>query len=169
VDKDDARVEALGDLDEANCAIGLLRCKLPPDHDWEVRLRRIQSELMELMGVVATPLESRRDRVAASLLESACRLEEWMQEIEDSLKSATENFLLPGGSEVSATCHLVRTVVRRAERRLVTLDRADPLDYGVIAFVNRLSDLFFKLSRQEMQRQGYSEERWRPFVPDRGA
>lgn len=165
--KDDARIEALGDLDEANCVIGLLRCKLSMDHDWELGLRRIQTELMNLMGHVATPGSSERRPKIPLPIESVLWMEQWMQQIEDSLPETTEYFLLPGGNEVAALCHLARTTVRRGERRLVTLNREDPVEPSILQFVNRLSDLFFKLSRQELHRQGFIEQRWRLFKPKR--
>lgn len=165
--KDDARIEALGDLDEANSVIGLLRCKLTSEHDWERGLQRIQTELMNLMGHVATPSTAERRPSVPLPVESSVWLEQWMQEIEGELPSTTEFFILPGGSEVAALCHLARTVTRRAERRLVSLNKLDTLDPSILQFVNRLSDLFFKFSRQELHRQGLVEERWRLFKPER--
>ncbi len=167
VDKDDARIEALGDLDEANSVIGVVRSKLAKDHDWEEPLQRIQTELMNLMGHVATPSTNERQPQIPLPVEATLWLEQWMQEIEDSLPTTTEYFVLPGGTEVSAFCHVARTTIRRAERRLVTLNKADPVAPSVLQFVNRLSDLLFKLSRQEMHRQGFAEERWRLFKPRR--
>ena len=92
-------------------------------------------------------------------------MEAWMQEIEDELSSVTEYFLLPGGNAINASCHLARTVTRRAERRLVSLNREDPVDPSILQFINRLSDLLFKLSRQESHKSGGQEERWRLFRP----
>ena len=90
-----------------------------------------------------------------------------MQSIEESLASVTEYFLLPGGSEISALCHVCRTQVRRAERRLVKLNKVDPIEPSILVFVNRLSDLLFKLSRQEQQRSGVDEVRWRLFAGEK--
>lgn len=163
VDKDDARIEALGDLDEANSVIGVLRCKLPEGHDWDVGLHRIQVEMMNLMGHVATPSDSARRPSGPLPKEEAAWMESWMEAIEASLKSTTEYFLLPGGNEISAQCHMARTVARRAERRLVTLNKIDPVEPSILQFVNRLSDLMFKLARQELDRSGKVEERWRLF------
>jgi cob(I)alamin adenosyltransferase len=89
-----------------------------------------------------------------------------MQTIEDSLASETAYFLLPGGTEISALCHVVRTVVRRAERNLTLLNNADPLDPSILEFINRLSDLMFKLAREEIHRSGATEERWQLFRSD---
>jgi len=163
VDKDDIRIECLGELDEANSALGLLRSKLDADHDWETGLRRIQTVMMNLMAHVATPSSvSQKPNVPLPEGEPEW-LEEWMDEIEATLPSTTEYFLLPGGSEVSALCHVCRTQTRRAERRLVTLNKLDYVEPCILTFVNRLSDLLFKLSRQEQQRSGIDEIRWRLF------
>tara|TARA_B110000037_G_scaffold210330_1_gene260536 strand:+ start:456 stop:1034 length:579 start_codon:yes stop_codon:yes gene_type:complete len=163
VDKDDIRIECLGELDEANSSIGLLRCKLAPDSDWEEGLRRIQTEMMNLMSHVATPSTSERKPQIPLPIGSAEWMEEWMNEIETTLNSETVYFLLPGGNEVNALCHVCRTQARRAERRLATLNKADPVDPSILKFVNRLSDLLFKLSRQETERKNLTEERWQLF------
>ena len=163
VGKDEPRIECLGALDEANSTIGLLRVKLGGGHDWEPGLLRIQTELMNLMAHVATPSSEDRKPTTPLPEQSDVWMEEWMRAIEASLESRTEHFLLPGGNEVSALCHVSRTQVRRAERRLASLNRIDPVEPCIVRFVNRLSDLFFKLARQEMARSGVEEIRWRPF------
>lgn len=122
---------------------------------------------MNLMGHVATPSNFEPKPAAALPTESAKWMEDWMQQIEDSLASATEYFLLPGGNEVCALCHMVRTIARRAERRLATLNKVDPVDPSILKFINRLSDLFFKLAREEAHKQGLNEERWLHFRPQR--
>lgn len=167
VDKDDPRIECLGALDEANSTLGLLRAKLDRAHDWELGLRRIQTEIMNLMAHVATPRSVEEKPQTPLPDESDAWMEDWMQHIEESLPSATEHFLLPGGNELAALCHVSRTQVRRAERRLVRLKKVDPVDPCILRFVNRLSDLLFKLSRQELHRSGVEEIRWRPFKTSR--
>ena len=72
-------------------------------------------------------------------------------------------FILPGGTPLSAQMQLARTVARRAERRLWTLDREDPLPEGLIPWVNRMSDWLFVLAKWEMQQQNWPEERWQAF------
>ena len=167
VDKDDARIECLGELDEANSALGLLRCKLEKDHPWEEGLKRIQTEMMNLMGHVATPSEIEPRPAVPLPTDSSVWMEGWMKNIEASLASTTEYFLLPGGNEVCALCHMARTISRRAERRLITLHKIDPVDASILQFINRLSDLMFKLSREESHKQGLTEDRWRLFRPNR--
>ena len=86
--------------------------------------------------------------------------------METVITSPSEYFLLPGGNEVSALCHVARTQIRRAERRLVTLAKEDPecVEPYVSAYVNRLSDLFFTLARAEMDKEGVTEEKWQLFL-----
>ena len=73
-------------------------------------------------------------------------------------------FLLPGGTPISAQLQFARTVARRAERRLWTLHRQDPVNEDILRFINRLSDLFFVMARMEMQRQDWPEEKWQEFA-----
>ncbi len=165
--KNNIRMHCLGDLDETNSFIGLLRTKLPKGHDWEEGLQQIQTELMNLMGHVATPSTSEKPCTIPLPEGASLRLEDWMEKIEESLSSTTEHFLLPGGTEIAALTHVVRTVVRRAERNLVELTREDPVAPSILQFINRLSDLMFKLCRQELNRQGAPEDRWRLFKSKR--
>ena len=139
VDKDDIRIEANGTLDELNAEIGIVRTLLPPDHEWQVLLGRIQREMMAVMSHVATP-SAIRDKNPNPL--------------PDDLAVFC----------VSAHLQLARTITRRAERRLWTLNRKDPVPAGIMAFVNRLSDLFFTMARYDMFRQGNAEERWQSFL-----
>ena len=167
VDKDDPRIECLGALDEATAMIGLLRSKLDSSHPWESGLKRIQIEMMNLMSHAATPSSYEPKPRTPLPIKGAEWLEEWMDAIEQSLPSHTEDFLLPGGSERSALCHMCRVMVRRAERRLAAIHKIDPVDPSILEFINRLSDLFFKLSRQGLHDDGIDEDRWRLFV-DKG-
>ena len=147
VPKDDIRIEANGCLDELN-AVQLLHA--------------IQRELMVVMSHVATP----SDKVNPNELHAAeltLRCEQEMDRLTEQLADHGY-FLLPGGTPVSAQLHFARTVARRAERRLWTLNRQSPLDEAILCFINRLSDLFFVMARMEMQRQKWSEENWQEFA-----
>ena len=166
VSKSNIRIHCLGDLDEANSFLGLLRCKLQSGHDWEEPLKQIQTEMMNLMSHVATPTSSKKKPAVPLPEQASLPMEVWMEEIEASLASTTEYFLLPGGTEISALCHVVRTVVRRAERNLVALTEEDPVHPSILQFINRLSDLMFKLARQEIHLSGVTEDRWRLFKTD---
>ena len=156
VDKDDIRIEANGTLDEVNAL-------LPAEHEWQSLLGKIQMEMMAVMSHVATP-SAIRDKNPNKISDDLVLVYE---EQIDALSAKMEDngyFILPGGSLVSAHLQLARTIVRRAERRLWTLNRKDPVSPGIMQFVNRLSDLFFTMARYEMFRQGNAEERWQSFL-----
>ncbi len=163
VDKDDIRIEANGTLDEVNAEIGVVRALLPAGHEWHDLLGKIQREMMVVMSHVATP-SAIRDKNPNALSEDLVAFCE--QQIDDLSAKMEDNgyFILPGGSPVSAHLQLARTIVRRAERRLWTLNRKDPVSPEILQFVNRLSDLFFIMARYEMFRQGNAEERWQSFL-----
>ena len=163
VDKDDIRIEANGTLDEVNAEIGVVRALLPAGHEWHDLLGKIQREMMVVMSHVATP-SAIRDKNPNALSEDLVAFCE--QQIDDLSAKMEDNgyFILPGGSLVSAHLQLARTIVRRAERRLWTLNRKDPVSPEILQFVNRLSDLFFIMARYEMFRQGNVEERWQSFL-----
>jgi ATP:cob(I)alamin adenosyltransferase len=88
--------------------------------------------------------------------------EDWMDSLTQQI-GEHEHFLIPGGTPLAAQLQMARTVCRRAERRLWTLHREDPLPLELLRFVNRLSDLFFILARFELDRQGWPEEKWKAF------
>ncbi len=163
VDKDDIRIEANGTLDEVNAEIGVVRALLPAGHEWHDLLGKIQREMMVMMSHVATPsvIRDKNPNVLSEDLVAFCE-----QQIDDMSAKMEDNgyFILPGGSLVSAHLQLARTIVRRAERRLWTLNRKDPVSPEILQFVNRLSDLFFIMARYEMFRQGNAEERWQSFL-----
>lgn len=163
VDKDDIRIEANGTLDELNAQIGIVRALLPLEHEWQNLLAMIQREMMVIMSLVATPSAIREKNPNALSNDLVAFCEEQI----DLLSGQMEDngyFILPGGSLVSAHLQLARTIVRRAERRLWTLNRTDPVMPEIMQFINRLSDLFFIMARYEMFRQGNAEERWQSFL-----
>ena len=164
VPKDDVRVECMGDLDEANSTLGLLRVKLGADHAWQPRLHTIQKDLMDMMSHLARPSDAKKTNTNPMPADGAQQCEEWIDELEDQMKTASDYFLLPGGNEVSALCHVVRTQMRRGERRLVSLMATDAVNPIIPAYINRLSDLFFTLARAEMDKAGVAEEKWQLFL-----
>lgn len=163
VDKDDVRVECYGTFDEVNSYIGLLRSKLPVDHAWQHRLKDIQVVFMNMMSHLATPSDASKPNTKAFPLDGAEWCERWIDELEEA-SGPSDCFLLPGGTEISALCHVVRTQVRRGERLLVRLMKQDTVHPSIPVYVNRLSDLFFALARAEMAGAGVEEERWKSFV-----
>lgn len=163
VPKDDIRIEANGCLDELNALIGVVRSLLEPEHEWNGLLYDIQRNLMVVMSLVATPSAIRHnnpntldENIVADIEH---KLDEFSSEVEE-----LGFFILPGGTVVSAQLQLARTVARRAERRLWTLNRKDAVPEDILKYVNRLSDLFFVMAKLEMQKQNWPEERWNLFA-----
>lgn len=163
VEKDDIRIEANGTLDETNAQIGVVRSLLAAEDPWQEVLGKIQRELMTVMSLVATPsaLRERNPNRLPDDLTAYCegQIDELAARLEDN-----GYFVLPGGTPVAAHLQLARTIVRRAERRLWTLNREDEVPAGILSFVNRLSDLFFVMARYEVFRSGDAEERWKSFL-----
>jgi ATP:cob(I)alamin adenosyltransferase len=164
VDKDDVRVNCYGTLDEVNSTIGLLRAKLDPGHSWQPNLHRIQKDLMDMMSHLARPSDSKKENSNPRPVDGAAFCESWIDELEAAMTTSSDYFLLPGGNEISALCHVVRTQMRRGERTLATLMKADTVEEYIAAYINRLSDLFFILARAEMDKAGLAEEKWQLFL-----
>lgn len=164
--KDAPRIECIGTLDEANSTIGWLRAKLGNDHEWQPNLHRIQKDLMDMMSHLARPSDSKRVNTNPEPKDGAEFCEAWIDELESNISSPSDYFLLPGGNEVSALCHMCRTQMRRGERTLVTLMHEDPesVPEYISAYINRLSDLFFIMARAEMDKHGVAEEKWNLFL-----
>ncbi|QCO68276.1 cob(I)yrinic acid a,c-diamide adenosyltransferase [Luteimonas yindakuii] len=151
--KDSARVNAYGTVDEANSAIGLLlACELPED----VRdlLTAIQHQLFDLGGELCIPGH------AAIVDDDIARLEAHLDHHNADLP-ALKDFILPGGGEPAARCHLARTIVRRAERETVTLSCTEAVRPQAVRYLNRLSDLLFVLARVLARASGHGEVLWR--------
>ncbi|HEY4335768.1 MAG TPA: cob(I)yrinic acid a,c-diamide adenosyltransferase [Puia sp.] len=162
--KDDARVECVGTLDEVNSTIGLLRAKLGTEHPWQANLHRIQKDMMDMMSHLARPSDSKKENTNPRPVDGAEFCEQWIDELEGAMTSPSDYFLLPGGNEISGLCHVVRTQMRRGERLLVSLMKEDEVEDYILAYINRLSDLFFTLSRSEMDQAGVAEEKWQLFL-----
>ena len=165
-DKNSPRIECLGAIDEANSTIGLLRSKLDVKHEWQPKLHKIQKDLMDMMSHLARPSGVKKVNPNPRPEDGAVFCEEWIDSLEEAMSSPSDYFLLPGGNEVSALFHVVRTQIRRAERRLLSLAQVDPgcVEPYVSAYINRLSDLFFTLARAEMDQAGLEEEKWNLFL-----
>jgi cob(I)alamin adenosyltransferase len=144
VRKDDARVEAYGTVDEANAAIGILRLHTQGDPFADAILKRVQNDLFDIGADLCVPGEmGDRLRVGAAMTE---RLEAETVKLNEAL-APLQSFILPGGTPAAAHAHLARTIVRRAERRVVTLALHEVVNPEVIRALNRLSDLLFVLGR----------------------
>jgi cob(I)alamin adenosyltransferase len=161
VGKDHPRVEAYGDVDELNAALGLARAiELMPRID-DVLLP-VQRDLFAIGALLATP---DRDRMAEQLTkariddERIAQLERAIDEGETELPPLT-SFILPGGTPKASALHVARTVCRRAERRVITLRNAEDIPDLVLIYLNRLSDLLFTLARVANKRAGADEVAW---------
>ena len=163
-DKDDVRVECNGILDEALCDIGVLRTQLSDEHEWQKKLYKIQVDLMDMMSHVATHSSNREMNTVNKPLEGPEECELWIDDMTAKMDGPHDYFILPGGNPVSAQCHVIRARIRTAERRLISLHKVDPVEDFILKYVNRLSDLFFTMSRYELFVSGYSEEKLRPFI-----
>lgn len=164
VDKDDVRVNCYGTLDEVNSTIGLLRTKLGSDHAWQPNLHKIQKDMMDMMSHLARPSDCKKENPNPKPEDGPAFCEQWIDELEAGMTTKSDYFLLPGGNEISALCHVVRTQMRRGERLLVSLMKVDTVDDYILSYVNRLSDLFFIMSRAEMDKAGVAEEKWQLFL-----
>lgn len=153
VDKDDARVEALGAVDEANCALGLILAQAVP-HDVRHLLVRIQNELFDLGGELCIP-----GHVVLNL-DHVTQLEQEIDTFNSTLEPLQE-FILPSGGPAASACHLARAICRRAERRVITLARDQTVPTASLMYLNRLSDLLFVLCRILSRAAGESEVMWR--------
>ena len=152
VGKDSARVEAYGTVDEANSCIGLLLAVDLPE-DVRALLVRIQHQLFDLGGELCIPGH------AAVFDADIDALEAQLDHFNDGLPALKE-FILPGGGEAAARCHIARTVVRRAERRTVELARLEDIRPQPVHYLNRLSDLLFVLARVLARASGHGEVLW---------
>jgi len=144
VRKNDARVEAYGTVDEANAAIGILRLCTSGDVQADAMLARVQNDLFDIGADLCVPGEAgERLRIGAMM---ADRLEAETQALNQAL-TPLSSFILPGGTPAASHAHLARTVVRRAERRVVELAEDETINPEVIRALNRLSDFLFVLGR----------------------
>jgi cob(I)alamin adenosyltransferase len=145
IPKSHTRVEAMGSVDEANVAIGLVRLHTAGDVDR--MLARIQNDLFDLGADLARPAEAQPAKSALRIAQSQIdRLETEIDGLNGSLAPLT-SFVLPGGSAPSAYLHLARTIVRRAERQAVALAASEDLNALIVVYLNRLSDHLFVLAR----------------------
>lgn len=145
--KHDLRVEAYGTVDEANAVIGLVRLHVADDPALDALLSRIQNDLFDLGADLCTPEGGKRGEGALRIEASqVAALEGEIDRLNADL-APLKSFILPGGTPAAAHLHLARTVTRRAERLVVALAAAEPVNVEAVKYLNRLSDLFFVLGR----------------------
>lgn len=153
VAKDHMRVEAYGTVDELNSTIGLLLCESLPEviQPWLVV---VQHELFDLGSELCVPGYS---VITEKEVE---RLEEQIETLNADLPYLKE-FILPGGNRPASICHMARTICRRAERRVVTLQSDAEINPHGLKYLNRLSDWLFVAARVLARQDGGSEVLWK--------
>lgn len=165
VPKNHLRVEAYGEVDELNAALGfaLVTIEAAGGSSLVERLRTVQEDLFSIGAHLATPdaeNSSAGKHLPALPSQRVAEMERWIDEM-DSRLPPLKNFILPGGTEAAARLHLARAVCRRAERRTLGLTLESPVDSGIIMYLNRLSDLLFTLARDANREAGMEDVPWR--------
>lgn len=157
------RVAAYGTVDETNAAVGLARLHSAelPDQSIDAILSRVQNDLFDLGADLATPEVENPEypplRITTPQVE---RLEQEIDRLNADL-APLNSFVLPGGSPTAAYLHLARTVSRRAEREITALAESESINPEAIRYINRLSDLFFVMSRY-VNDKGAGDVLWVP-------
>jgi cob(I)alamin adenosyltransferase len=153
-EKDSLRIEVIGTVDELNSHIGLL---LTHELSREIKdlLSGIQHDLFDLGGEICIP--GRENITVDTVLQLETALDHYNAKL-----SPLKEFILPGGSPAASHCHIIRTLCRRAERRLVSLKRQEVVSGQAVRYLNRLSDLMFVLARYVNLIQGVDDVLWQP-------
>jgi len=174
VPKDSLRIEAYGTIDELNSIVGLARVFNEESLDageahrfLDEVLCQLQDELFDLGSELATPPEFFQQGMYRVGGGEIARLEKLMDKCQKDLEPL-KSFILPGGGRIGAYLHQCRTVCRRAERDILRLSREEEINPELIKYVNRLSDLFFVLSRWIAKQTGEQEYLWQRGLVDKG-
>ena len=164
--KHSLRIAAIGDIDEANSAVGVAAAAMAQDSLAAV-LFRIQNDLFDLGADLATPLGALggadfapSDMVLRIVPSQTAWLEQQIDDLNDRLEPLS-SFILPGGSGAAAHTHLARAISRRAERSVTALAANEPVNPAAAAYVNRLSDYLFVLARV-LNDDGRTDVKWVP-------
>lgn len=160
VPKDHPRIEAYGAVDELNAIVGLARSEGPPPR-LDRLLGRIQEDLFTAGAQLATSPGTRLGGVRPLGRADVGRLERAIDRLTGGLPPL-RSFILPGGTLSAALLHVARTVCRRAERAVVTLDHDERVSPTLLVYLNRLSDLLFVLAREANARGGGGDVPWTP-------
>ena len=167
VSKHHIRINSYGTVDELNSWVGMLRDRGLDEHDAEVLLK-IQNHLFTMGAMLATDpekakLKSGKDRLNIPLIreEDIQFLEGEIDQMNKSLPPMT-HFILPGGHPIVSTCHIARTVCRRAERMTSLLHEVEPVEEHILSYINRLSDYLFVLARKLSAQLNVDEVKWMP-------
>lgn len=160
VDKDNQRIEAYGTVDELNSVLGIVLTENTNDKTRKI-LSSIQESLFVIGAELATPLDVESKAIIPITDEEIKILENYIDELDAEL-TPLKNFILPGGTKSASMLHFARTVCRRAERRIVEIDKSENISKIIIAYINRLSDLLFVIARYENHITSTPETEWKP-------
>jgi len=155
VEKDHIRVEAFGTVDELNSTIGMVLAHDIPEKV-QTCFNKVQHHLFDLGGELCIPGHTALDENYITYLENT------LDELNADLPNLKE-FILPAGGKATSSCHLARTVCRRAERRIITLSKSEKISPYSISYLNRLSDLLFVAARVLARAENGAEVLWQPY------
>jgi cob(I)alamin adenosyltransferase len=162
VSKDHHRVVAYGTVDELNASVGWARIQVQ-DEEVQGHLEVVQHDLFALGSLLATATDDESRRTPKGLPDAPSsrigEMEAWIDGADEEL-APLRAFILPGGSPGAAALHVARTVCRRAERAVVHLAIQEPVEEGIVIYLNRLSDLLFTFARLENLRAGAPDAEW---------
>ena len=158
VDKDHAKLECYGTIDELNSFIGNVYDQELNSFHKEILLK-IQNQLFNLGSIISFDGEKNKIKLPNIKIENIKMLEKAIDKMEENLPKL-RSFILPSGHPTASKCHIARTVCRRAERNLVTLSKTTKIDMLHLQYLNRLSDYLFILSRAILKDNGGTEIEW---------
>jgi cob(I)alamin adenosyltransferase len=160
IKKNDIRLEAYGTVDELSAHLGLLAAMLP-DGSEKQSVQRVQNNLFNVCTHLATDQSNTPLYPSAHLAEG--EVEQLEQLIDDTIAMLPEGqgFILPGGCQAAAQCHVARTVCRRAERRIAALAESATVGPEILQYINRLSDYLFILAKKINFNNGTDEIIWK--------
>ena len=158
VPKDSLRVDAYGSVDELNSVLGIARAFLN-DRELDDLLAELQKDLFVVGADLASTADHQQRNVPRITAERISTMERTIDKFETEL-SPLKAFILPGGGVVGSLLHNARTVARRAERRVVTLSKAEAINEQMVPYMNRLSDLLFVMARVANRRENKGDIEW---------
>jgi len=162
VKKSAQRLKAYGTIDELNSFIGLTVVETD-DKSVNELLQKIQNDLFSLGADLATPENEKTKKLNIFRVDKnfISHIEEYIDKFQKDLDEL-KSFILPGGTKSASLLHVCRAVCRRSEREIVELDKTEKINKNIIVYLNRLSDLFFVLSRYENKIAGKPDIIWNP-------
>ena len=157
--KSDLQIEAYGNVDELNAFVGLLQNQSGINTSKMNQLVWIQENLFSIGSLLACAINFKGINLPKISITHIRKLENWIDKYEENLPELS-SFILPGGHPTVSTCHICRTVCRRAERSIVKLSSHKEIDKNITPFINRLSDYFFILARKISDDLKLNERPW---------